>query len=218
MCFNSFVYTGLHYTTAANALLLQAAIPAAVTALDFAIFGGRPGRMHVIGVLVSTLGVVAIVFRGDPGAMMQLQFGRGDGLVFCAVAAWSLYTVFLRKRPAISAASFLLLTFAIGALAMAPLAAMEAAQGQVVVWRPGVLAAFAYVGVFPSVIAYFIYNRATGELGAARAGQAITLMPLFGALLSALLLGERLHGYHFAGMALILGGIVLSALALIRTK
>nr|WP_086493901.1 DMT family transporter [Novosphingobium panipatense] len=218
VCFNSFVYTGLHYTTAANALLLQAAIPAAVTALDFAIFGGRPGRMHVIGVLVSTLGVVAIVFRGDSGAMMQLQFGRGDGLVFCAVAAWSLYTVFLRKRPAISAASFLLLTFAIGALAMAPLAAMEAAQGQVVVWRPGVLAAFAYVGVFPSVIAYFIYNRATGELGAARAGQAITLMPLFGALLSALLLGERLHGYHFAGMALILGGIVLSALALIRTK
>jgi drug/metabolite transporter (DMT)-like permease len=63
------------------------------------------------------------------------------------------------------------------------------------------------------VVAYFIYNRATGELGAARAGQAITLMPLFGALLSALLLGERLQGYHLVGMALILGGIVLSAFA-----
>jgi drug/metabolite transporter (DMT)-like permease len=213
VCFNGFLYKGLHYTTAANALLLQAAIPAAVMTLDFAVFGGRLGRMHVFGVLVSTLGVVAIVFRGDPAALMELQFGPGDGLVFCAVAAWSLYTVFLRKRPPISATSLLLLTFTIGALAMAPLAAMEAAQGQVVVWSPQVLGAFAYVGVLPSVVAYFIYNRATGELGAARAGQAITLMPLFGALLSALLLGERLQGYHLVGMALILGGIVLSAFA-----
>ncbi|WP_313442562.1 DMT family transporter [Novosphingobium sp.] len=218
VCFNGFLYKGLHYTTAANALLLQAAIPAAVMLLDFAIFGGRPGRMHVLGVAVSTLGVLAIVFRGDPAALMQLQFGAGDGLVFCAVAAWSLYTVCLRKRPPISATSLLLLTFTIGALAMAPLAAMEAAQGQVLVWSPQVAAAFAYVGVLPSVIAYFIYNRATGELGPARAGQAITLMPLFGALLSAVLLGERLHGYHFAGMALILAGIVLSALAVSRTK
>lgn len=213
VCFNGFIYKGLHFTTAANALLLQAAIPATVMLLDFAIFRGRPGRMHVLGVVVSTIGVAAIVFRGDPAALMQLRFGPGDGLIFCAVAAWSLYTVFLRKRPAISAPSFLLLTFTIGACAMAPLAAMETMQGQVVAWSPKVLAAYAYIGVFPSVIAYFIYNRATHELGAARAGQAITLMPLFGALLSALLLGEALHRYHVAGMALILGGIVLSAAA-----
>ncbi|EQB17524.1 DMT family transporter [Novosphingobium lindaniclasticum] len=218
VCFNGFLYKGLHYTTAANALLLQAAIPAAVMALDFAVFGGRPGRLHILGVAVSTLGVIAIVFRGDPAALLHLEFGAGDLLIFCAVAAWSLYTVFLRKRPPISATSLLVLTFTIGALAMAPLAAMERARGELVAWSPQVVAAFAYVGVFPSVIAYFIYNRATGQLGPARAGQAITLMPLFGAMLSALLLGERLHGYHLGGMALILGGIALSALAMRRAK
>ena len=50
-------------------------------------------------------------------------------------------------------------------------------------------------------------------VGPARAGQAITLMPLFGAFLAALLLGERLHPFHFAGMALILAGIGVAALA-----
>lgn len=214
VCFNGFIYKGLHYTTAANALLLQASIPAVVTVLDRVLFGGRPGRLHVLGVVVSTLGVMAIVFKGDPAALMSLSFGRGDILVFCAVVAWSFYTVLLRKRPPIPPALFLFLTFVLGALAMAPLSAMEAASGQVVRWGPHALAAFAYVGLFPSAVAYFIYNRATAELGAARAGQAITLMPLFGALLSALLLGERLLPYHFAGMALILAGIVLSALAL----
>ncbi|WP_395391769.1 DMT family transporter [Novosphingobium sp. BL-8A] len=213
-CFNGFLYKGLHYTTAANALLLQASIPAVVTVLDRVLFGGRPGKLHGLGVLVSTLGVIAIVFKGDPAALMQLRFGAGDGLVFCAVAAWSFYTVLLRKRPPIPPAVFLFLTFVLGALAMGPLAGWEAAQGQAINWSPHVLAAFAYVGIFPSALAYFIYNRATADLGAARAGQAITLMPLFGALLSALLLGERLMPYHLIGMALILAGIVLSALAL----
>jgi drug/metabolite transporter (DMT)-like permease len=60
---------------------------------------------------------------------------------------------------------------------------------------------------------YFIFPSATRTVGPARAGQAIPLMPLFGALLSAALLGERLHPYHFAGMALILAGIALSVLA-----
>lgn len=214
VCFNAFIYSGLHYTSAANALLLQASIPALVLVLDRWLFGARAGRMHTLGVVASTLGVIVIVFRGDIAALGSLRLGAGDALVLCGVVVWSLYTVLLKRKPAISASSFLLLTFSLGAIAMAPLAAWEWAQGARPVWNGGSLAALAYVGIFPSVLAYFIYNAATARLGAARAGQAITLMPLFGALLSALLLGERLEGYHLVGMAAILAGIVLSALAL----
>ena len=56
------------------------------------------------------------------------------------------------------------------------------------------------------------------RIGAARAGQAITLMPLFGAVLSVLILGERLEGYHLAGMAFIVGGIAISMLGLRRKE
>ena len=73
--------------------------------------------------------------------------------------------------------------------------------------------AFLYVALLPSLLSYLIYNNAADVVGPARAGQAITLLPLFGALLSAALLGEPLHAYHFAGMALILLGIVVGALA-----
>ncbi|MCJ2183068.1 DMT family transporter [Novosphingobium sp. 1949] len=215
VCFNSFVYSGLHYTTAANALLLQASIPALVLAFDVLLFRGRPARLQVIGVVCSTLGVAFIVFRGAWQAVMALQIGGvGDALILCGSLSWSLYTVLLRKKPPVDPAVFLLLTFGLGALALAPMALWEHAQGLGVHWSGTVLGAFVYVGVFPSVLAYFIYIAATFQLGPARAGQAITLMPLFGALLSALLLGERLAAYHAMGMALILAGIVLSALAL----
>ena len=46
----------------------------------------------------------------------------------------------------------------------------------------------------------------------------MTLMPLFGALLAAALLDEPLHGYHYVGMALILGGICLSAAVTFRRE
>ena len=48
------------------------------------------------------------------------------------------------------------------------------------------------------------------ELGANRAGQFLRLMPAFGTILSMLLLGERLYGFHAVGIALIALGIRLA--------
>ncbi len=210
--FNGLLYSGLRHTTASNALLLQAAIPALVLAFDRAIFGVRASGLQVLGVLISTLGVVAIVTRGVPEALLHLGFGTGELLVLTAVLAWSLYTSLLKRRPVVHPLSFLVITFAIAALAMAPLAAHEWQQGERIVWGPLALGSMAYVALFPSAIAYGLYNAAVTDLGAGRAGQAITLMPLLGALLAAALLGEPLLGFHFAGMGLILAGIVVSNL------
>ncbi|WP_305097091.1 DMT family transporter [Croceibacterium aestuarii] len=212
--FNSLLYTGLRYTTATNALLLQAAIPAAVVLLDRLFFGTRSPLVQNLGVAASIVGVAAIVFEGDPARALELHFGAGDLLVLASVAVWALYTVLLRLRPAVAPISFVAATFLVGAVVLAPFAANEWLSGQRIVWGPGVLGAFAYVCVLPSIAAYFMFNHATQVVGAARAGLAITLMPIFGAFLSAALLGEKLHTYHFAGMAMILAGIALSALAM----
>ena len=67
--------------------------------------------------------------------------------------------------------------------------------------------------VFLEVVRAGGYGAAAARIGAARAGQAITMMPVFGAFLSAALLGEALHDYHYVGIAFILAGIVLGALA-----
>jgi drug/metabolite transporter (DMT)-like permease len=211
--FNAIMYTGLHYTTATNGLLLQAAIPPAVLAADRLLFGMRAGWAQLVGVLASILGVAVIVFQGQPSHVLGFSFGWGDALVLIACADWALYTVLLRKRPAVSPLSFLLATFLVGVVALAPLALWEAVSGPPIRWGAGVGGAFVYVALLPSLVSYLIYNRATELVGPARAGQAITLLPLFGALLSAALLGEKLHQYHFAGMALILIGIVVAALA-----
>jgi drug/metabolite transporter (DMT)-like permease len=211
--FNGLLYSGLQYTTATNALLLQAAIPAAMVLCDRLFFGVRSNGWQIVGVSASMLGVAAIVFEGDPAAALRLHFGIGDALILVSVVVWALYTVFLRVRPAISPTSFIAVTFSIGVLTMGPLAAMELRAGETIAWSWPIVAAILYVALLPSLLSYFIYNHATAIVGPANAGQAITLMPLFGAVIAALLLGEGLHGFHFVGMAFILAGIALGLFA-----
>lgn len=206
--FNAFLYSGLRYTTATNGLLIQALIPALVLLFDLLLFRAHPRPLQVAGVLIAAVGVLVIVFRGDLMAFATLRFGLGDALVLCAVVAWSLYTALLRKRPPVNPLAFLALTFCVGVVGMLPFAIIEW-QTQAVVLNAGSLGGIAYVAVLPSVVAYFLYNKAVGEIGAGAAGQMVSLQPLFGALLSAPILREPLHSYHLAGMLLILLGIVV---------
>ncbi len=206
--FNAFMYSGLQYTTAANSLLVQAAVPALVLLFDRVLFRTRPHLTQIAGCIVAAAGVFVIIFRADLTVIATLSFNRGDALVLCAVILWSLYTVLLRIRPAINGMSFLALTIVIGALAMAPFSIVEL-QTRSIHFSPGAFAGIAYVTIFPSIIAYFLFNWSVEKIGAGDAGQVINLQPLFGALLAALILGEAVHGYHIGGMALILIGIAI---------
>ncbi|MBW8910621.1 MAG: DMT family transporter [Sphingomonas sp.] len=208
--FNAFLYSGLHYTSATNSLLLQAAIPGGVLLIDRVLFGQRSSAGQILGVSLSTIGVIVVVVRADIGLLAGFRFGFGDALILGGVLVWSVYTSLLRLRPAVHQLSFLFVTFVIAALCMTPLAIVEWNARQQISFDAELLAACAYVAIFPSVLSYLLFNIAVERIGPGRAGQTISLMPLFGAGLAAALLGEQLHGYHIAGMALILGGIALS--------
>ncbi|WP_250890212.1 DMT family transporter [Sphingobium nicotianae] len=204
--FNAFMYSGLQYTTAANTLLVQAAIPALVLLFDRIFFGTKPRIAQIAGCALAAAGVAIIILRADPAAIRAMRFNIGDLLVLVAIMLWSLYTVLLRLKPPIDGLSFMALTILIGALCMAPFSIHELQSRAVHLSLP-VAAGIAYVILFPSILGYFLYNGAVEAIGAGDAGHVVNLQPLFGALLAALILGEPIHGYHFAGMALILVGI-----------
>ncbi len=211
--FNTLYYVGLHDTTASNGLLLQALIPAGVLIADRLIFGIRPRWLAVIGVIVATCGVAVIVFRGDYHLLTRLALGRGDVVILGAVVLWAVYTSLLKTKPQVHPLTFLAATFAVAVIALTPVAALEFAGGARPQFSGRVVLAIAYVAIFPSLIAYLLFNVSVARIGAGAAGQAINLMPLFGALLAATLLGEALHAYHAVGMAMILAGLVLGITA-----
>jgi drug/metabolite transporter (DMT)-like permease len=76
-------------------------------------------------------------------------------------------------------------------------------------WRWESVAALLFAGIFSSFIAYVLWNRAVAQVGANVASTFMHLGPVFGTALAWLLLGERLHLFHVAGVAAIFAGIVV---------
>src|ERR1700744_2701584 len=74
----------------------------------------------------------------------------------------------------------------------------------------GVVAAVAYVAIFPSLVAYIFYNRGVELLGPTRAGVYLFLVPIFGAVLATFFLGETLHLFHAVAFGLIVAGVLLA--------
>jgi drug/metabolite transporter (DMT)-like permease len=206
--FNTFVYVGLQTTTATNAVLTVSTTPVLIVALSFLLLGQPVSGRQGVGILVSLAGVAVIVSGGDPGSLAGLRINHGDLWVLAAVASWALYSVCLRWRPpGLAPLALLTAIVALGILPLVPLYLWELSTGRTFAPDAVHLGAVGYVALFPSVLAYVFWNRAVAELGPNRTGQTMHLMPAFGILLSALLLAERLQGFHMAGIGLIALGI-----------
>lgn len=209
--FNTFVYIGLQSTTATNALIMLSVTPVLIVALSFLLLRQTVTGWQALGILISLAGVLVIVGRGEMGALLARQFNPGDLWVLAAVASWALYSVCLRWRPvALKPLNFQAATMVIGMTILTPLYSWDLAQGRVVAISIATVGSILYLALFPSILAYIFWNRAVAELGANRTGQFLHLMPAFGAVLSMVFLGERLYGYHAAGIALIALGIWLA--------
>ena len=211
--YNSLVYRGLHQTTAINALLLQSAMPLLVLIAAFALFGERPRSVQVVAILVSIAGVLVIAAQGSWTMLRALRINPGDTLVLVAVGSYAVYSAVLRLRPAVHPLSLLVSSIAIGVVILIPLAWLEYADGARMVVTPLSIVYVVYAAVFAAFLSYLFYNRGVELVGAARAGQYMHLMPAFGIVLAVLLLHERLHAYHAAGVALIGAGLWMASAA-----
>ncbi len=205
--FNTLVYTGLQFTVAVNAFLMQTMMPVFIVLMSFVLFRERIGKWPLVGVLGCLLGAVTIIVQGDVRVIRTLALNPGDLLIFLAVISYAAYTVLLRQRPPLHPLSFLAVTFITGTVMLLPIYLWESLTMRPVQWNAITLLSFLYVGIFPSIISYLCYNRGVDLIGANRAGLFLYLMPLFGSLMAILLLGESFYGYHGIGLALIAGGI-----------
>lgn len=212
--FNTMVYVGLGETTATNAALLNSACPAFILAIGPLLGGPRPRGRQALGIALSLLGVLVIVARGDPATLLHLTVNRGDAWVLAAVLSWACYTVLLARRPAgVHPLALLTVLVAVGLAWIAPFYALEAGRGARLTLDPPTLASLAYVGVLASVVAYVAWNQGVAELGPERSGPFLHLLPAFATLLAAILLGEGLHLFHGAGIALVLLGVRVASRA-----
>lgn len=208
--FNLCLYGALHYTSAINVAIAQAAIPMVIILLNRIFFAQAVLALQIVGVMLAIFGVVVTVSRGDLAGLLQGNLNRGDAIMIIAVFCYALYSLSLRYKPQMNDFSFVF------ALAIASLVVMLPLMGWSISTRSfpqlswSSIAIIVYIAVFPSFYAQLFYAKGIAKIGANRGGVFINLVPIFGAILAVLVLGEAFEFYHFLGLSLVLGGIALA--------
>ena len=210
--FNTFLYYGLQTTTATNALLINSSTPIFIILISSIIFRIAITKIQIMGVVLSTLGVLYLILKGDINHILELKFTPGDLWIIAAALDWAIYSVLLKFNPKeLSSFEFLTIPTIIGVIILYIIFVF---QGYSIEFsflsNNDVLYSLIYIVIFPSILSFYFWNRATIEIGANKAGQSAHLMPVFGAFLAYVFLDEVLEFYHMVGIVLIAIGIYLT--------
>lgn len=211
--YNVFFFGALSRIPAGRTALFVSLSPVLTALCAAVLLGERLGRVRWLGIAVALLGAAVVITRGDFMAAANdigQSVGAGEIMMMCAVLSWVAYTLLSRKMLAVlspvaamtygSLWGFLFLgTAALGEIGGIDWHALD--------WR--VWAAVLYMGAVGTVVAFLWYYQGIRAMGPSRTVVFTNLVPLFGVLLSALLLDEPVLASMLVGGALSVAGVIL---------
>ncbi|WP_333773529.1 EamA family transporter [Streptomyces sp. IBSBF 3136] len=175
--------------------------PLFVVGLSMPLLGQRPAVRHLVTGAVAAVGVSLVVLKGagalDPlgvlaavastasmatGTVLTKRWGRPAGAGPLALAGWQLTA---------------------GGLLIAPVALLV--EGAPPAFDGRALAGVLYLALANTAVAYWLWFRGIGRLGATQAGFLGPLSPLTAAVVGWAALGQALTPVQTAGMALAFG-------------
>ncbi|MFS2153943.1 DMT family transporter [Rhizobium sp. Rhizsp42] len=208
--FNAMLYSAVKYTTAINVAIEQAGIPMLIFLLNFLFFRTGVSLAQILGFVMTLLGVALTAAHGSLTTLLELGLNTGDGLMLVAVAAYAVYTIFLRWKPPLDWRTLMAVPALGATISALPLLAWEASKGAAELPDGTGWLITIYTAIFASLMAQVLYIKGVEWIGANRAALFINLVPVFGTLFSVALLGEALQTFHIVALVLTLGGIAIA--------
>ncbi len=208
--FNALFYVAAHSTTAVNIGIIQGSIPVFVLIGVFAAYRTRVTRLQIAGVVLTVFGVVIVASGGQLARLAGLAINFGDVLMIVACVFYAGYAVGLRQRPPASPIGLFTVMAGAAFVASLPLVFTEVALGKfqwptITGWI-----VVSLITVFPSFLAQIFFIKGVGQIGPARAGVFVNLVPVFASILAVTFIGESFEPFHAIALCLVLGGIWLS--------
>lgn len=215
--FNWCYFTAIREVSLSVAVILLYTGPVFVVVLS-RIFLGEPfTRRKTVALLLTLVGcalVVKLIPIGGPEVSWYgVVVGLGSGF------GYALYSIFGKGALArYKTITILFYTFLFASLAMLPLSGLgspgklqQLGSGDALLWTAG-------LGLFPTVIAYLCYTQGLARIEAGKASITAMLEPVTATLLGVLLFGEVLTPAQVAGMALVLGSVLMIQVRVPRNR
>lgn len=208
------VYMALQTTTAINSALVYTTSPLFVIVIQFLWMKRTIKLREIIGITAATIGVCFIILKGNLGQLLTLDLNFGDLLMLGCAVSWAFYLILQKSDAVKDVPTFAMLGLmaAAGALLLAPFAAYEFFSGARMPVTQSAWMSISGIIFFSSLLAFSGTQYTIKHLGPAISGMALYLLPIYGVLLAAVMLGEEYHVYHFIGTILVLGGVILATI------
>jgi drug/metabolite transporter (DMT)-like permease len=207
---NAMIFIGAQYTTGINLSILQGAGPVLVMFGAWAWFGTRIGPVRLLGLIVSTIGVLLLATQGNLLMLGTVQLNIGDVMMLMSVLCYTVYILALRYRPEMPNYSYYCFIAVFSLLISIPMLGAEMALGRTFMPSWQGLLALLYVAFLTSMIGQIFFMRAVELVGPGRASQFQNLAPLIGSVTSAVVLGEQFALHHILALILVTGGILIA--------
>lgn len=206
-----FSYVAYYYTTAANAVILQAATPVMVALGARFYLHERLAPIQWLGVLVSAFGVGLVITNGRLGALRPEEIRAGDLITLASLTGWTAYTVYGKRVLAVHPPELATTAaYVAGTLLMVPTAVVTAPLFPAPRFASVTAWAIVLYQALIGALAHLWWYRAVDAVGPSRSAIFINLQPLVGVALAWLIVGEDIGVWQIAGAALILGGVALT--------
>lgn len=196
---------GLLYTTASKSAFITG-FSVILVPLIVALGGTRLRGTNVLGAVAGLAGIYILV---APSRLRGIN--RGDVLTLFAAVAFAVHIVLVGHYT--RRISFReLVPVQIVTVALLAALGLPADPGLRLHWTLGLAGAFIVTAVFATAFTFSVQNWAQQYTPAAHTALIFALEPVFAALTSRVVTGERLGARALAGSALILAGMVVSEL------
>lgn len=198
---------GMQRTTSADANLLVASYPVIILLLEVLIFKARVNFKQIAGVVIAICGVYLVINSANEQAATNRLVG--NLLILVAGFVWAFYN-FATKDVVHQHSTFTVIFWQtiFGMVALVILSFTEFSQ-----WKfPSVttLLAATFLGIFCSVGAYLLYGYGLKNLQPNLAVNLMNLQPVFGLVLAAILIGEKISLIQVVGGVILITGVTLS--------
>lgn len=190
---------------ASFASLIYALNPVITSFLSFIFLKERANALRIIGIVLSLIGVVAILGKGSGVLDMWGVFA-----MLAATFFWSASSIMTHKiSEKYDAVEITFVGMAVALVFAVPVSAFELYYRNIN-WNFNGIAAVLYIAVFGTVGAYTLWNLSLKGLNASTCAMLFPIQPLTSVVLGALLLHEQITTAFAVGAVFIFAGILLS--------
>jgi drug/metabolite transporter (DMT)-like permease len=209
--FNLFAFAGLEHTTPEHAALIVATSPLLTLLATAALARKAPPRATVGFVFLALLGVLMVIGRGDPTAVVDGGINGGDLMVFIGTASFVVYTLGARRFSEYSSLRYTALSATGGTLTVLAATEIGTLAGWLSAPSAGDVGAIwwqlAYVVIVGALAAVLCWNIGVRLLGAPNAALYMNLVPVV-AFVIAIVRGYQPDTAELGGAALTVAALI----------